>query len=206
MKKKDAVFLFIVIGLIVQCLGLGCYLAYKDISSHTGVEVTDTNKEPEDNITQKDIDQVNKQATDWMDMFKDGVVLKEENVVELNHKYMSKVFVENEYPNKHVQQQWLGVSGVGHFFEKELVQGNGMQIVINAIDGKIEAFEIEDNDKDNVNGTITTYLKIKLKNSSTIERHWIEWNKQPNEGWRVDSVSFNGGVEMLKQPISPKRG
>lgn len=41
-------------------------------------------------------------------MFKEGMVLKEENVVELNHQYMSKVFVENEYPNKQIQEQWLG--------------------------------------------------------------------------------------------------
>ncbi|HDX9701699.1 TPA: hypothetical protein ROY42_005622 [Bacillus thuringiensis] len=206
MKKKDFVFLVIVGVLISQCLIMGWYLVFKVDSGHEKVEVTDVDREKEGNITQKDIDQVNKQATEWMSMFKEGVVLKEENIVELNHRYMSKTFVENEYPNKQTQQQWLGLTGLGHFFEKELIQGNGMSIVINAIHGKIEAFEIEHSDKDNVNGTITTYVKVKLKNSPTVEEHWIEWNKQPNTGWKVDSVSFNGGIEMLKRPLSPKRG
>lgn len=206
MKKKDFVFLVIVGVLISQCLIMGWYLVFKVDSGHEKVELTDAGKEIEDDITQKDIEQVNKQATEWLEMFKEGMVLKEENVVELNHQYMSKAFVENEYPNKQTQQQWLGMNGLGRFFEKELIQGDGMQIVINAIHGKIESFEIENTDKDNVNETITTYIKVRLKNSSTVEKHWIEWNKQPREGWKVDSVSFNGGIKVLERPLSPKRG
>ncbi|HFJ9374825.1 TPA: hypothetical protein ACGW7B_005502 [Bacillus nitratireducens] len=205
MEKKRFAFLLIAMFLGAQLLIFGCYLALKTDSNENGIKVSNTSKEIESGITQRDIDQVGKQTTEWLEMFKVGVELKEEHIVELNHRYMSKVFVENEYPNKQVQQQWLGYSGMGQFFDKELVQGNGMSIVINAIHGKIEAFEIEHSDKDNANGTITTYVKVKLKNSPTAEEHWIEWNKQPTEGWKVDSVSFNGGIEILKQPLSPKR-
>ncbi|BCC80205.1 MULTISPECIES: hypothetical protein [Bacillus] len=206
MEKKRFVFLLIAMFLGAQLLIFGCYLALKKDSNETGIKVSDTSKEFESGITQRDVDQVEKQTTEWLEMFKVGTVLKEENLVELNHRYMNKVFVENEYPNKQVQQQWLGYSGMGQFFDKELVQGNGMSIVINAVHGKIEAFEIENTDKDNVNETITTYAKVKLKNSQTVEKHWIEWNKQPNENWKVGSVSFNGGIEMLERPLSPKRG
>ncbi|GAB6574296.1 hypothetical protein [Bacillus cereus] len=205
MEKKRFVFLLIAMFLGAQLLIFGCYLVLKTDSNETGIKVSNTSEELESVITQRDMDQVEKQTTEWLEMFKAGVELKEEHIVELNHRYMSKAFVEDEYPNKQVQQQWLGLTGLGHFFEKELAQGNGMQIVINTIHGKIEAFEIENNDKDNVNQTITTYVKVKFKNSSTVEKYWIEWNKQPNEGWKVDSVSFNGGIEILKRPLSSKR-
>lgn len=206
MEKKRFVFLLIAMFLGAQLLIFGCYLALKTNSNETDINVSNTSKEVESGITQRDIDQVEKQTTEWMNSFKDGVVLREENVVELNHKYMSKAFVEGEYPDKQVKQQWLGYSGLGKFFNKELTQTQSMQFVISALTGKIEAFEIENTDKDKVNETITTYVKVKLKNSPTVEKHWIEWNKQPNEGWKVDSVSFSGGIEMLERPLSPKRG
>ncbi|MFD2926283.1 hypothetical protein ACFS6F_21320, partial [Halobacillus naozhouensis] len=69
--------------------------------------------------------------------------------------------------------------------------------------GAVKSFEIEEIQKDNVNQTITAYVRMDLLNPN--QRHWIEWRNIPGEGWKINALSFVGSIESLNQPLSPKK-
>jgi hypothetical protein len=35
--------------------------------------------------------------------------------------------------------------------------------------------------------------------------HWIKWRNTPSEGWKINSLSFDGNIESLAAPLSPEK-
>lgn len=154
-------------------------------------------------ITPKDISTIKEQSEAFLETFKQGKTLQEQDIVTLNSNYMNQAFNEDVYPNQQSKEQWLGILGLGQFFEKKLQQGNGMNLEIDKLEGKITGYEIEDTEKDNVNEVVTVYAKVQT--NSKPQNIWFEWRKYPNSGWKIQAVSFNAGIKAISEPDAPKR-
>lgn len=196
MKKT----VFIVVSAIVGTL-LFTLTGVQIWQNYSGIHA----EKQEESIQKQDIETVRKQTNDLFLQFTEGNVLEESDIVSLDQRYMKQVFNETVYPEPQAREQWLGMFGIGVFFEKQLEQGKGGKIIITALKGKIQSFEVTEVDEDKVHGTLTAYVSILLNNENVPSQHWIEWQRLPTEGWKISAVSFSGGIEGIKNPLSPKR-
>jgi hypothetical protein len=54
-----------------------------------------------------------------------------------------------------------------------------------------------------INKTITVYVQMDALEQNTT--HWIKWRNTPSEGWKINSLSFDGNIESLAAPLSPEK-
>ncbi|MFB9324214.1 hypothetical protein, partial [Cryptosporangium minutisporangium] len=154
---------------------------------------------PDPSITMEDVKQVKEYTRDFFLTFEEGKSIKEKLYNELTFQYFSKDFLENQFPADKsalfFKYRWNFVSETTGLNEQQ------KPTVIKT--GAVKSFEIEEIQKDNVNQTITAYVRMDLLNPN--QRHWIEWRNIPGEGWKINALSFVGSIESLNQPLSPKK-
>ncbi|MGG1571557.1 hypothetical protein, partial [Fictibacillus sp. NRS-1165] len=161
-------------------------------------------KEPEQNVTEKDVQTVENMTRNLLNNFKEGQTRTPGQITDITEQIMSKDFFENTYTVEFQKERWLGMYGLGSFYDEEVKTGSTPLSTETAyVKGEIKQFEIADIQKDQNNNTITTYIRYDA--FSPNEKEWIEWRDIPGEGWKINAVSFNANIEDIEINISPKK-
>lgn len=147
-------------------------------------------------ITTADRQNVIGQTHTFLSHFKEGRKLNDGEFTSVTDWFFNNDFLENTFPSE--KSKLFGIYGYGKLTHSYSA-GNGIEQ-----EGAIKEYEIADIESDNVNKTITIYIRMNALEQNTV--HWIEWRNLPVEGWKINSVSFDGNIDALSAPLSPKKG
>jgi hypothetical protein len=167
----------------------------------------ETISQPEKNVSEKDTQMVERLTKEMLDNFKEGQIRKLNQLNDINEQFTSNDFFENIYTDSFQKERWIGIFGLGKFFDKEWPQDIDpfdTETELDHVTGTIKRYEIADLQKDQNNNTITTYIRYD-DGIQTNQKEWIEWRDIPGEGWKINAVSFSANIEYLETPISPKK-
>jgi uncharacterized protein (UPF0333 family) len=146
-------------------------------------------------INASDTESVTNKTYNFFATFKDGVPLNENVFTDLTYQHFNSDFLTDIFPQE--KSKLFGIYGFGKLTHSFTTM-EGLQE-----EGGISSFEIVDVQKDNVNRTITTYVRMDALDFNEV--HWIEWRDIPEEGWKINAVSFDGNIEVLSGGLSPKQ-
>lgn len=190
--------ILITVSVIAFTIGTHYSSKQADSQKHNALQATET--EPQ--ISNKDLEKVKGLTTSFFNNFKEGKKANEALYDKVTYKYFSKDFLENVLPKPNTRLYLYGIFGYERFVGGITgLKESGEYGLIKT--GCIKSFEIEEVQKDNVNNAVTVYVRMDA--SFDNELHWIEWRNIPAEGWKIHAVSFDGNVEELSQPYTPKR-
>ena len=149
----------------------------------------------QEKINANDVESVKNLTQSFFDNFKEGVPMNKNVYTDVTYQYFNKDFLENTFPT--VQNELFGIYGFEELTHS-FTNANGL-----VEEGGIKTFQIIDTETDNVHQTITVYVRMDTTlGQNTV--HWMEWRNVPNEGWKINSMSFNGNIKTLS-PVSPKK-
>lgn len=158
-------------------------------------EQRNTAAEPESVISKQDESEVKSMTNEFFKNFKEGNPLNEQIFTDLTFDYFNPEFLENDLSQQ--KEKLFGLYGF-------LALTNTFTSTDGVIEeGSIKTFEIESIQKDNANKTITTYVRMDAQDQN--QTHWIEWRDIPGEGWKINALTFNGNIESLSNPLTPKK-
>lgn len=152
-------------------------------------------KQEESGISAADLSVTKSDTINFFNHFKEGKKLNETDFSVITLNYFNNDFIENTFPTE--KSKLFGIYGYEKLTHSYSV-GNGIEQ-----EGAIKSLEISGVQKDNVNKTITVYVQMDALEKNTT--HWIEWRDIPGEGWKINTVSFDGNIKDLAAPLSPKK-
>ncbi|PEU54966.1 hypothetical protein CN395_25080 [Priestia megaterium] len=190
----------IIITVAVIAFSIGTNYSSKQADSQKHNALQEDSSTPK--ISNKDLEKVNGLTASLFSNFKDSEKANDALYEKVTNKYFSKDFLENVLPKPGIRDSLYGVYGYGRFVSgKTGLKESGEYGLIET--GAIRTLEIEGMQKDNVHQAITVYVRIDGIDDN--ELHWIEWRNVPAEGWKIHAVSFDGNIEELAQPYTPKK-
>lgn len=201
-KNRGLVLGFAVLSLLL-CIVIA-FMAGKLFSTDIAPVSKDKKALASKEITVPEVEKVQGQTLDFFNSFRKTKAIPEEEkyFTDVSYKYLSRDFMENVFPQFNVKTSLFGIYGFDRFTSSR-VHLDESENVVKTTTGAIKTFEIYRTDKDNVNRTVTTY--VRLDGLRENERYWIEWRDIPGEGWKINAVSFVKTLDELKKPLSPKQ-
>ncbi|MEH6949129.1 hypothetical protein V7068_19080 [Bacillus sp. JJ634] len=183
----------IVLGFLVIITAITAYVLSLQVNRDENQEAY--SQINQDEINAQETEEIKNMTYSFFSAFKTGVPMTEKVWTDITYQYFSREFLQNTFPTE--KSKLFGMYGyrkLTHTFTTI----EGLQD-----EGGIENFEILDLQQDKTHQTITVY--VRMDNSlgqNNID--WIEWRDVPSEGWKIQSMSFNGNIQALF-PVSPKR-
>lgn len=186
----------IILGFLVLFISIVVIASYSPFAGVKNApnEQTYTNTHDEQ-INATDTEAVTNKTYNFFATFKEGMALNENVLTDLTYQHFNSDFLANTFPQE--KSKLFGIYGYGKLTHS-FTNMEGLQE-----EGGISSFEVLNVQKDNVNGTITVYVRMDALELNTV--HWIEWRDIPNEGWKINAVSFDGNIEVLSDALSPKQ-
>jgi uncharacterized protein (UPF0333 family) len=179
--------------LFVAIVTIAVYMPFAGVKNAPN-QSTYTNT-PDKQITATDTEAVTNKTYNFFATFKEGVPLNENVFIDLTYQHFNRDFLTDIFPQE--KSKLFGIYGYGKLTHSFTTM-EGLQE-----EGGISSFEVLDVQKDNVNRTITVYVRMDALDLNKV--HWIEWRDIPEEGWKINAMSFDGNIEALSVPISPKQ-
>ncbi|MFI9226293.1 hypothetical protein ACJEBK_28145 [Peribacillus frigoritolerans] len=192
-KKNQGLIILGFLVLFVAIVTVASYLPFAEVRNAPN-QKTYTNTHDEQ-ITATDTESVKNKTYNFFATFKEGMALNENILTDLTYQHFNSDFLANAFPQE--KSKLFGIYGYGKLTHSFTTM-EGLQE-----EGGISSFEVLDVQQDNVNRTITTYVRMDALDLNTV--HWIEWRDIPEEGWKINAVSFDGNIEVLSNAISPKQ-
>jgi uncharacterized protein HemX len=190
-KKRTSIILVSVACVVGLGLGIGGYY----IGKESKTVPTQSTNQGDTQISNSDIQKVKNLTTQYLNLFKNGNTIDDNKINNLVETYFTNDFLSNEYPKikNDVIDNYEGLSGL------VMQQLSYQKPYIGAVKG----VTIADVQTDNVNDTITVYLR--LDDTKQNDKQWIEWRNVPGEGWKIDSTYSLSLLSDGIHPISPKK-
>jgi hypothetical protein len=185
-----------ILGFLALCIAIviiASYLPFAEVKDAPN-QSTYTNTHDEQ-INASDTESVTNKTYNFFATFKDGVPLNENVLTDLTYQHFNNDFLTDIFSQE--KSKLFGIYGYGKLTHSFTTM-EGLQE-----EGGISSFEVLDVQQDNVNRTITVYVRMDALDLNTV--HWIEWRDIPEEGWKINAVSFDGNIEVLSDALSPKQ-